>query len=126
MRLGDAVLKSRNLFTENYWYWIGVGAMVGYIVLFNLMFTFFISYLRRKLLIWEYSLVQHCKLQYFLIYLSSYADHIMLLFNLSALGRRQAVISNTEFLEMERKRKGEAVVIQLKEFLQHSGSSNGM
>ncbi|XP_021835261.1 ABC transporter G family member 32 isoform X2 [Spinacia oleracea] len=88
MRLGDAVLKSRNLFTENYWYWIGVGAMVGYIVLFNLMFTFFISYLR-------------------------------------PLGRRQAVISNTEFLEMERKRKGEAVVIQLKEFLQHSGSSNG-
>ncbi|XP_010688122.2 ABC transporter G family member 32 isoform X1 [Beta vulgaris subsp. vulgaris] len=45
VRLGEAALRSRSLFTESYWYWIGVCAMVGYIVLFNVMFTIFLSYL---------------------------------------------------------------------------------
>lgn len=88
MRLGEAVLRSRSLFTESYWYWIGVGCMVGYIVLFNVMFTVFLTYL-------------------------------------NPLGKRQAVISNAEFQELERKRRGETEVIQLREFLQHSGSLNG-
>ncbi|XP_021764496.1 ABC transporter G family member 32-like isoform X1 [Chenopodium quinoa] len=87
-RLGEAVLRSRSLFTESYWYWIGVGVMVAYTVLFNVMFTFNLNYLH-------------------------------------PLGKRQAVISNTEFIERERKKRGETVVIQLREFLQHSGSLNG-
>ncbi|KAK9715289.1 hypothetical protein RND81_06G154800 [Saponaria officinalis] len=45
-RLGEAVLRSRSLFTESYWYWIGIGAMVGYVVVFNLLFTIFLTYLR--------------------------------------------------------------------------------
>ncbi|TXG61337.1 hypothetical protein EZV62_012700 [Acer yangbiense] len=43
--LGEAVLRERSLFPESYWYWIGVVAMLGYTVLFNILFTFFLGYL---------------------------------------------------------------------------------
>ncbi|KAK7396464.1 hypothetical protein VNO78_17497 [Psophocarpus tetragonolobus] len=33
--LGVDVLKSRGFFTHSYWYWIGVGVLIGYILLFN-------------------------------------------------------------------------------------------
>lgn len=46
--LGEALLKARSLFSDGYWYWIGVGALLGYTVLFNSLFTFFLSYLNRK------------------------------------------------------------------------------
>lgn len=49
--LGVALLKERSLFSENYWYWIGIGALLGYTILFNLLFTLFLAYLNRKLLI---------------------------------------------------------------------------
>ncbi|XP_039124389.1 ABC transporter G family member 31 [Dioscorea cayenensis subsp. rotundata] len=45
MRLGEAVLRRYGLFTESYWYWIGVGALFGYTILFNLLFTLFLTYL---------------------------------------------------------------------------------
>lgn len=43
--LGVIVLKSRGLFPEAYWYWIGVGASIGYIFLFNTLFTLALAYL---------------------------------------------------------------------------------
>ncbi|KAK6941567.1 Plant PDR ABC transporter associated [Dillenia turbinata] len=43
--LGKAVLRQRSLFTESYWYWIGIGAMLGYIALFNILLTISLSYL---------------------------------------------------------------------------------
>ncbi|CAH9131348.1 unnamed protein product [Cuscuta epithymum] len=43
--LGEAVLKARNLFPQSYWYWIGLGALFGYTILFNFLFTFFLAYL---------------------------------------------------------------------------------
>ncbi|KAL5701728.1 transcription factor [Ranunculus cassubicifolius] len=43
--LGTMVLKSRALFTEAHWYWIGVGAMIGYIFLLNGLYTLALSYL---------------------------------------------------------------------------------
>ncbi|XP_030971325.1 pleiotropic drug resistance protein 1-like [Quercus lobata] len=43
--LGVAVLKSRGFFPHAYWYWIGVGAMVGFVLLFNICFTLAASYL---------------------------------------------------------------------------------
>ncbi|PON39969.1 ABC transporter-like [Parasponia andersonii] len=86
--LGEALLKARSLFSESYWYWIGVGALLGYTLLFNLLFTFFLSYL-------------------------------------NPLGRQQAVVSKEELQERERRRKGEPVVIELRHYLEHSGSLNG-
>ncbi|KAF3961964.1 hypothetical protein CMV_013471 [Castanea mollissima] len=43
--LGVSVLKSRGVFTEAYWYWIGVGALIGYIFVFNFFFTLALEYL---------------------------------------------------------------------------------
>ncbi|KAF5936343.1 hypothetical protein HYC85_027472 [Camellia sinensis] len=43
--LGVIVLKSRGIFSEAYWYWIGVGASIGYIFLFNSLFTLALAYL---------------------------------------------------------------------------------
>ncbi|KAF8011668.1 hypothetical protein BT93_J2067 [Corymbia citriodora subsp. variegata] len=43
--LGVQSLESRGLFTHEYWYWIGVGAMFGFILLFNLMFPIALTFL---------------------------------------------------------------------------------
>ncbi|GAU19066.1 hypothetical protein TSUD_194030 [Trifolium subterraneum] len=84
--LGKAVLKARSLYSESYWYWIGLGALVGYTILFNILFTIFLAYL-------------------------------------NPLGRQQAVVSKGELQEREKRRKGESVVIELREYLQHSASN---
>ncbi|KAK3028090.1 hypothetical protein RJ639_039381 [Escallonia herrerae] len=86
--LGVAILKARSLFPQSYWYWIGVAALLGYTVLFNILFTFFLTYL-------------------------------------NPLGKRQAVVSDKELQDRDRIRKGETVGIQLREYLQHSGSFTG-
>ncbi|KAK4798053.1 hypothetical protein SAY86_030379 [Trapa natans] len=43
--LGVEVLKSRGFFTSAYWYWIGVGALIGFVLLFNFGFTMALKYL---------------------------------------------------------------------------------
>ncbi|KOM25783.1 hypothetical protein LR48_Vigan187s002300 [Vigna angularis] len=43
--LGVLILKTRGLFPEAYWYWIGVGALLGYVFLFNFLFTLALQYL---------------------------------------------------------------------------------
>ncbi|XP_010249907.1 PREDICTED: ABC transporter G family member 32 [Nelumbo nucifera] len=86
--LGKELLKVRSLFPENYWYWIGVGALAGYAILFNILFTIFLTYL-------------------------------------NPLGKQQAVISKEELREREKRRRGENVVTELRQYLQHSGSLTG-
>ncbi|KAF2304583.1 hypothetical protein GH714_034054 [Hevea brasiliensis] len=88
LSLGEALLRARSLFPESYWYWIGVGALVGYTILLNILFTFFLAHL-------------------------------------NPWGRQQAVVSKEELQEKEKRRKGENVVIELREYLQHSDSLNG-
>ncbi|KAM0906391.1 hypothetical protein ACQ4PT_016810 [Festuca glaucescens] len=44
--LGVDVLKSRGFFTEAKWYWIGTGALLGYVIVFNILFTVALSYLK--------------------------------------------------------------------------------
>lgn len=41
-------MKSRGIFPEARWYWIGVGATIGYILLFNFLFTLALKYLNRE------------------------------------------------------------------------------
>ncbi|XP_057438482.1 pleiotropic drug resistance protein 1-like [Lotus japonicus] len=43
--LGVEVLKSRGFFTQSYWYWIGVGAMVGYTLFFNFGYILALTFL---------------------------------------------------------------------------------
>ncbi|KAK7349159.1 hypothetical protein VNO77_06304 [Canavalia gladiata] len=43
--LGIQVLESRGFFTDAYWYWIGIGALIGFIFLFNIIYTLALTYL---------------------------------------------------------------------------------
>ncbi|XP_038714134.1 pleiotropic drug resistance protein 1-like isoform X2 [Tripterygium wilfordii] len=43
--LGVMVLSSRGFFTHAYWYWIGLGALFGYFLLFNANFTLALTFL---------------------------------------------------------------------------------
>ncbi|XP_050890651.1 pleiotropic drug resistance protein 1 [Lathyrus oleraceus] len=43
--LGIQVLESRGFFTDAYWYWIGVGALVGFMFLYNIIFTVALTHL---------------------------------------------------------------------------------
>ncbi|KAF5938926.1 hypothetical protein HYC85_023185 [Camellia sinensis] len=45
LNLGEMLLKARSLFPESYWFWIGVGALLGYTILFNILFTLALTYL---------------------------------------------------------------------------------
>jgi len=44
--LGKLVLESRGLFPEAKWYWIGVGALIGYVLLFNILYTVCLTFLK--------------------------------------------------------------------------------
>lgn len=46
--LGVAVLKNFDVEAKSYWYWIGVAALLGFTILFNVLFTFALMYLNRK------------------------------------------------------------------------------
>ncbi|KAL5156634.1 ABC transporter G family member 36 [Glycine soja] len=43
--IGIATLNNFDVFTEKRWYWIGVAALVGFIILYNVLFTFALMYL---------------------------------------------------------------------------------
>ncbi|GAB2269455.1 transcription factor [Dionaea muscipula] len=44
--LGVMVLSSRGFFTHGYWYWIGVGALLGFILLFNILYILALTFLK--------------------------------------------------------------------------------
>lgn len=46
--LGVAVIESIGYFPGSYWYWIGIGALIGMILLFNVLSTLALSYLNRE------------------------------------------------------------------------------
>ncbi|KAL5154085.1 Protein NRT1/ PTR FAMILY 6.2 [Glycine soja] len=48
--LGVLILSSHGFFPEAYWYWIGIGALIGYAFLFNFLFTLALQYLSYRLL----------------------------------------------------------------------------
>ncbi|KAG5607593.1 hypothetical protein H5410_029085 [Solanum commersonii] len=43
--LGHAVVRSRRFFPDAYWYWIGVVALIGFIIIFNLCYSIGLAYL---------------------------------------------------------------------------------
>ncbi|KAK4279545.1 hypothetical protein QN277_011312 [Acacia crassicarpa] len=43
--VGKALLKARGMFTEEYWYWISVGALLGFSLLFNICFIAALTFL---------------------------------------------------------------------------------
>ncbi|KAM3267327.1 hypothetical protein P3S67_032499 [Capsicum chacoense] len=43
--LGAAVVRSRGFFSYASWYWIGIGALIGFTVVFNICYTLALAYL---------------------------------------------------------------------------------
>ncbi|XP_057454235.1 pleiotropic drug resistance protein 1-like [Lotus japonicus] len=43
--LGLQVLESRGFFTQAYWYWIGIGALTGFMFLYNIIYTLALTFL---------------------------------------------------------------------------------
>eukprot|EP00262_Sarcandra_glabra_P012496 TRINITY_DN323_c0_g1_i1.p1 TRINITY_DN323_c0_g1~~TRINITY_DN323_c0_g1_i1.p1 ORF type:complete len:1461 (-),score=277.38 TRINITY_DN323_c0_g1_i1:266-4648(-) len=43
--IGRALLKSRGMFVDGYWYWIAIGALIGFSLLFNVCFIAALTYL---------------------------------------------------------------------------------
>ncbi|XP_020588143.1 ABC transporter G family member 39-like [Phalaenopsis equestris] len=43
--LGVQVIESRGLFAESEWVWIGVGALIGYVLVFNVVYTTALTFL---------------------------------------------------------------------------------
>lgn len=48
VRLGTKVMENNDVFTEKRWFWIGAAALLGFTVLFNILFTFALMYLNRE------------------------------------------------------------------------------
>ena len=46
--VGKVLLEERGLFNEEYWYWICIGALLGFSLLFNGLFIAALTYLSRK------------------------------------------------------------------------------
>lgn len=46
--VGKALLRIRSMFTEDYWYWISIGALLGFSLLFNICFIIALTFLNRK------------------------------------------------------------------------------
>lgn len=46
--VGEVLLKSRGFFTEPYWFWICIVALLGFSLLFNLFYIIALMYLNRK------------------------------------------------------------------------------
>lgn len=90
--LGVEILKIRGIFVDANWYWIGVGALIGYIILFNILFIFFLDWLDRK-------------------YQKARASAFKLVCVLTqqtptALGKGQATISEETLIEKQANRSG--------------------
>jgi hypothetical protein len=47
--LGVATLNNFDVYAEKYWYWIGVAALLGFTILYNVLFTLALMYLNRKI-----------------------------------------------------------------------------
>ncbi|KAL4180860.1 hypothetical protein AMTRI_Chr12g268230 [Amborella trichopoda] len=45
VHIGQLLLKIRGIFTDANWYWIGIGALMGYNVVFNILYTLALKYL---------------------------------------------------------------------------------
>ncbi|KAI6680128.1 hypothetical protein NL676_034009 [Syzygium grande] len=112
--LGVLVLKSRSIFPEVRWYWIGVGAMIGYIFLFNFLFTMAMKYLDRESLFTRLLFSE---------------DSVYVLLNdfhfAAAIGKPQAVMSKETLAEQIGSKNGEVIELSLRRSRSSSDKESG-
>ncbi|KAB5553301.1 hypothetical protein DKX38_010612 [Salix brachista] len=94
--LGVTLLKSRGFFPEARWYWIGVGALIGYVLLFNFLFTMALKYLNREYLHFTCPVLK--------------VEHAVLMIELiAAFGKPQAILSEEALSERDANRTGNVI-----------------
>lgn len=60
--MGLSILRDRGFFADDYWFWICVGALFGFSVLFNVLFVAALTYLNRKFITSFYQHLCHNKI----------------------------------------------------------------
>ncbi|KAF4379723.1 hypothetical protein F8388_023740 [Cannabis sativa] len=80
--VGKTLLKERGLFVDENWYWIGIGALLGFSLLFNVLFIAALTFLKGK----------SCVLQKFYYFLS-----ILCPILISAFGDSKPVVTDEDF-----------------------------
>lgn len=58
--VGEMVLINRGIFTGSYWYWISVGALFGFTVIFNIGFNLALTYMKRKFFYHVFCVLYYC------------------------------------------------------------------
>lgn len=62
--LGDQALVQRGFTTPGWWYWLSIGVLIGFIIIFNLLIIFAHTYLGRACSTlsggWDWSSVSVC------------------------------------------------------------------
>lgn len=86
-----AILENINAFTDKSWYWKSVGILSAYSILFNVLYTFSLKYLNRKL-----SIVLNFK--------KAYMGITIFNFIVTALSKPNQVVSEEPELEVEDQR----------------------
>lgn len=55
--VGKALLKSRGFYTEEYMFWICIGALYGFALIFNIVVVIALTFLNRKLYPFEFKIM---------------------------------------------------------------------
>ncbi|KAJ0884371.1 putative monosaccharide-transporting ATPase [Helianthus annuus] len=59
--LGKFLVTSRGMFAESYWYWIAVGALLGYTLIYNVLYVVALRFLSSEFLnLFNYVLSEYC------------------------------------------------------------------
>lgn len=107
--VGVSVLKSRGIFPEARWYWIGVGAIIGYTFLFNFLVTLALTYLNRKRLF---------HLNMYVIMCFSFILRVLYLKKITlydaAFGRPQAILSEETLAERNASKRGDPLELSFR------------
>lgn len=97
-KLGLKVLQVFDVFPDESWYWKGAGALFGIVILLNVIFTLALMYLNRK----HSQSISLTENRNFLIVQSQ----LIIMINVTALGKPQAIISEEKAKDMEAERDG--------------------
>ena len=86
------MLDDFDVFRDENWYWIGAGALLGFCILFNILFTFALMYLNRMFF--------NLNLHFFHFNISSLELNSFFK-SITAMGSKQAIISEEAATEIE-------------------------
>lgn len=110
--LGEKVLINNGVFPHAFWYWLGVAALFGYMILFNTIYTLALTYLNRQYNLTPVTIIRWVPIFLCLFFQSGQFTLLLLFFTkkkklvlnvclcgCTALGKPQAVITEEELAQ---------------------------